>query len=192
MLTWLKEILGDHYTEDVDKKVSEQIGKDFVARVDFNNLNTAKKTADEDLKKVTKERDDQLENLKKVNPEGLRAEIEKLQGENKTAKEQYETELKRIKIESLLESRLIKEQAVNAKAVRSLLDMTKISVDGDNLIGIDDQLKALKASEPWAFKAQTKPPKSGAPLGGKEPNADDGPTMNDEIKSAMYGSAASE
>lgn len=44
MLEWLKTILGDAYTEDIDKKVSEEIGKQFVSRSDFNTLNETKKT----------------------------------------------------------------------------------------------------------------------------------------------------
>ena len=36
MLEWLKTILGDHYTEDIDKQISAEIGKGFVARADFN------------------------------------------------------------------------------------------------------------------------------------------------------------
>ena len=44
MLEWLKTILGDAYTEDIDKKVSDEIGKQFVSRADFNTLNETKKT----------------------------------------------------------------------------------------------------------------------------------------------------
>lgn len=44
MLDWLKKILGDTYTEDIDKKVSDEIGKQFVSRSDFNTLNETKKT----------------------------------------------------------------------------------------------------------------------------------------------------
>lgn len=44
MLEWLKTILGDAYTEDIDKKVSDEIGKQFVSRSDFNTLNETKKT----------------------------------------------------------------------------------------------------------------------------------------------------
>ena len=32
-----------------------------------------------------------------------------------------------------------------------MLDSSKISLDGDNLIGIDEQLKVLKENEKWAF-----------------------------------------
>lgn len=40
MLEWLKEILGDGYSEDVDKKVSAEIGKRFVSKGDFDAKNT--------------------------------------------------------------------------------------------------------------------------------------------------------
>ena len=60
MLDWLKTILGEAYSEEIDKKVSEEIGKNFVARADFNTLNTEKKA----LADTVKERDKQLETLK--------------------------------------------------------------------------------------------------------------------------------
>ena len=36
MLEWLKTVLGEAYTDDIEKKVSDEIGKNFVARADFN------------------------------------------------------------------------------------------------------------------------------------------------------------
>ena len=61
MLEWLKTILGDAYTEELDNKVSAEIGKNFVSKADFNAVNTAKKKAEDDVKA----RDQQLEDLKK-------------------------------------------------------------------------------------------------------------------------------
>ncbi len=78
MLDWLKEILGDTYTEDIDKKVSEEIGKQFVSRTDFNTLNETKKTLEntvdtlkqqngdnEALQKTIKDHEDTIAQLKK-------------------------------------------------------------------------------------------------------------------------------
>ena len=61
MLEWLKNILGEAYTDEVDAKVSAEIGKNFVSKADFNQVNTAKKKAEDDVKA----RDQQLEDLKK-------------------------------------------------------------------------------------------------------------------------------
>ena len=51
MLEWLKTILGGAYTDDVDAKVSAEIGKNFVSKADFNQVNAAKKKA-EDAEKL--------------------------------------------------------------------------------------------------------------------------------------------
>ena len=147
MLDWLKAILGSAYTEDIDKKVFEQVNKDFVSRVDFNAINESRKSLDMQIK----ERDMQLEELKKVDATGLQAKITELQASNTIAKSEFDKQLKAAQLEFKLDSRLMKEGAVNTKAVKALLDSSKISLDGDNLVGIDDQLKALKEREKWAF-----------------------------------------
>ena len=52
------------------------------------------------------------------------------------------------------------EGAVDTRAVRALLDMSKIHLDGDNLIGADEQISALKKDKAWAFPTkETKIPK---------------------------------
>ena len=77
MLDWLKTILGEAYSEEIDKKVSEEIGKNFVARADFNTLNAEKKA----LADTVKERDKQLETLKAStgDVEALKTQIATLQ-----------------------------------------------------------------------------------------------------------------
>ena len=52
MLEWLKTIRGDHYTEDIDKQISAEIGKGFVARADFNSKNDELKTANDTIKEL--------------------------------------------------------------------------------------------------------------------------------------------
>lgn len=158
MLEWLKTILGENYSEDIDKKVSAEIGKGFVSKVDFNTLNETKKG----LESTVAERDGQLEKLKAVDADGLQAEITRLQGENAEAKTKYDEDLKTTKLNYALEAELSKAGAVNTKAVKALLDSSKISLDGDNLLGVTEQLKALKESEKWAFtSSETKVPGEG-------------------------------
>lgn len=157
MLDWLKTILGEGYTEEIDKKMSEEIGKGFVSRTDFNTVNESKKN----LEAMVADRDKQLEELKKLNPEQLQAEISRLQGENKAAAEKYEADLKAAKLDFAIDTSLAKAGAVNSKAVKALLDISKISLDGENLIGLDDQLKSLKETEKWAFSKTPDVPGAG-------------------------------
>lgn len=162
MLEWLKGILKDAYTEDIDKAVSAEIGKGFVSKADFNAVNETKKT----LEKTVTERDGQLEQLKKLDPEKLQGEITRLTNENTASKTEYEKQLAAAKLDYALEARLMKEGVVSTKAVKALLDGSKISLDGENLIGVDDQIKALKESDKWAF-----PPAPDVPGAGGNPAA---------------------
>ena len=61
-LEWLKTILGDGYTEDIESKIAQEIGKGFVSKADFNAVKTQQKKLEDDLKTS----DTQLEELKKA------------------------------------------------------------------------------------------------------------------------------
>lgn len=104
MLEWLKPILGEAYTEDLDNKIAAEIGKNFVSKADFNTVNTAKKKAEDDVKA----RDQQLEDLKKAtgDTEALKKQITDLQTANATAKKTYEDELARIRMDGAVEAAL--------------------------------------------------------------------------------------
>ncbi len=158
MLDWLKEILGDAYSEDVDKKVSDKIGKNFVSRTDFNEVNEEKRT----LKEQVTERDKQIEGLKASSgdAETLKAEITKLQDENKAAKEKYDLELTEFKKDALIDAELTKAGAVNVKAVKAILDLNGVEVKDGKVSGLDEKIKAAQKENAWAFpdfKAEADP-----------------------------------
>ena len=69
MLEWLKTILGDSYTEEIDKKVSAEIGKGFVSRTDFNAKNEELKTAQGQLLDAKKT----IEGFEAMDIEGIRS-----------------------------------------------------------------------------------------------------------------------
>jgi len=191
MLEWLKDILKDNYTEDIDKAVSTQIGKDFVARKDYNDLNEKKKTIEatnKTLADTIKDREKDIEGLKATTGKGteLETKLNDLQEKYNKDTEALNAQIKQQKLDSALETRLIKEGAVNTKAVKALLDTTKISLEGENLLGLDDQLKGLKESEKWAFSVQAPPGKSGTRQG-LPPGTGDETTLADEITSTMFG-----
>lgn len=145
------------FTEEQAEKAAEASAeelKGFIPKSRFDEVNDSKKQLELDIKT----RDEQLEALKKIDAEGLQAEIEKLQGENKAAKEKYEAELKQLQIDNAVEKALIGAKAKNVKAVKALLDLDKAELDGDSIKGLDDQLKKLQESEDskFLFDAETK------------------------------------
>ena len=149
-LEWLKGILGDSYTEEIDKSISKEIGKQFVTKADFNSANEAKKA----LETQIADRDKQLEELKKVDSTKLQAEITRLQQENTTAKSNYENELTKVKLNSALDVALMSAKARDVKAVKPFLDMDLIKLDGDKLLGLEEQLKTVKTEKGYLFEAE--------------------------------------
>lgn len=137
---------GLNLEKDMIDKIMAEHGKDVEG-------GKAVKAELDALKEQTKTYETQLEELKKADPEALKKTIEDLQAANKQAAADYEAKLKQAARDAKLEARLTEEGAVNVKAVRALLAEDKISLDGDNLVGIDDQIKALKESDKWAFNA---------------------------------------
>lgn len=178
MLEWLKPILGDGYTEDIDKKVSAEIGKAFVSKNDFNTTNEAKKS----LETQITDRDKQIEELKKVDAAGLQAKITELQTANTQAKTEYDANLKKLALNGKIETALMGAKARDVKAARALLDESKISIDGDNVLGLDDQLKRLQKEKGWLF-GETAAPATG---GGKPPETKHEPASLQDAVGDFY------
>lgn len=167
MLEWLKTILGDGYTEDIDKKVSEEIGKQFVSRADFNTKNESAKQLESQLT----ERDKQLEELKKASgdSEALQKQIEDLQKANKSAQEEHDKAISALKFDHALDAALADAKARDTVAIKAHLkrDDLKLSEDGKTIIGLDTQLQALKTEKDFLFESD-KPTLS---IGGSTPGA---------------------
>ncbi len=119
----------------------------------FDEVNTAKKQLEKDIAS----RDQQLEELKKVDAAGLQAKIAELQQENTTAKEQYEKDLKDTQLSSAIKLALTGKVHDADIAIREL-DITKIELDdkGGIKTGLDEQLKSLQESKSFLFVPEKK------------------------------------
>lgn len=156
----LKDILGD----DLYKQVKEKLGDTEVIVVDPNDPMVPKRRLDEVIaernryKELVEERDAQLADLKTwaKDNEALKAQIAELQAKNKQVTEDYEKQLKEQRFAFAIERAVAKADARNVKAVVALLDTSKISLDGENLLGFDEQIAALKKSDPYLFGVDLK------------------------------------
>ena len=134
----------------------------YVEKAKFDEAATAKSN----LETQIKERDKQLETLKKTagDKEKLEATIKQLQEDNKSAKTKYETDLKNLRIDSAVKLKL-SGTAQDVDIVAGLIDKTKLIVSDDGTVaGLDEQIN------PFLFK-DGKPKGSGyEPAGGNGEN----------------------
>lgn len=137
-------------TEELATKVAKELDGNYVPKTRFNEVNTELKQA----KDQVKERDSQLETLKKSvgDSEELKKQIETLQNENKTKDEAHAAEIKQIKIDAAVDKALSDANVKNLKAVKALLDLDKAELSDDGTVkGLDVQIKTLSEAEDSKF-----------------------------------------
>lgn len=125
------------------------------------------------LNDTIKERDGQLEELKKVDAKGLQTKIDELQQANETAKSEYESKLKDTQLSSALKLALA-GKVHDADLVAGLIDKATIELgaDGNVTKGLDEQIKTLQESKSFLFvqESNTTPAIKGAIPGEGNPS----------------------
>ena len=81
-------------------------------------------------------------------------EIENLKKANLKASTEYEATLTQINFDGKFEKALGNYKPKNPKALKALLDMEKVKLDGEAFLGLEDQVKLLKESDPYLFSEE--------------------------------------
>lgn len=110
--------------------------------------------------------DDKVGELKAANDtiSGLRETVSKfdgvdVEGLKKTAKDledKYNTDMAAVKLDNALNLALVGAKVRNPKLAKAALDMSIIKLDGENLLGLSEQLDALKESDGYLFDNEEK------------------------------------
>ena len=159
----IKSILPNITNEELDKIMA--INGADIERAKGDSAAFASQI--ESLTAELSERNKQLSTLKEhaKDNEELTAKIAELQETNKASSDAYEAKINAIKRDYAMTNALRDAKARNTKAVLALLDMDKITMEGETLKGLDEQISALKKDEGTSFlfeKEQSKVPyKSG-------------------------------
>ena len=111
------------------------------------------------LKAQVTERDKQLETLKASagDNEELKKQIEDMKKQNADQEKAHKAELAQIRLDNAIDAALTAAGAKNAKAVKALIDVSKVKLGEDGkLTGWDDQIKAVQNSDTYLFNVQQK------------------------------------
>lgn len=153
----LSEILGDSYntlSEDIKnqyKDIDLVDSSKYVEKTKFDEVKQAKKQLETDIK----DRDTQLETLKKSAGDNatLKQQIEQLQNDNKKKDEEYQAELKDLKLTNAIKL-AITDSAQDIDLVSGLIDKSKLILSEDGKVtGLDEQITGLKESKSFLFKS---------------------------------------
>lgn len=203
-MDFLKEILGDELFKQVveklgDKKLILDDGK-MIAKANFDVISEKYKQAKQQLEEQKTEYEKQLsDNNSKLSEfekysqltASQKDEILKLKASNEAMKSEYDGKVKAYQKQSLIDLELIKLGANDPKEIKVHLDLDKIAVDGDKLIGFNDQVEGIKKERSYLFGSVKKvgtPPESG---GSPQPLSALEQQLNESIKNTGEGSIQS-
>lgn len=151
----------DEATATKVAEASNEELKGFIPKTRFDEVNESKKQLEKDVAA----RDVQLETLKNStgDVEALKKTITDLQTQNATEKATYDAQVKKLQVDTAVEKSLVAAKAKNTVAVKALLAkfLETADLDGENIKGLDDEVKKLVESEDtkFLFNVDTKPSK---------------------------------
>ncbi len=137
------------------EKASQEELKGYVEKSNHDEVMEENKT----LKTQVTERDRQLEILKASagDNEELKKQIEAMKQQNAAQEKAHKAELAQLKLDNAIDAALTAAGAKNGKAVRALLDVSKVKLGEDGKLGgWDDQLAAVQKSDPYLFAEKQK------------------------------------
>ncbi|OMD04729.1 phage scaffolding protein [Paenibacillus sp. FSL R5-0636] len=197
-MDWLKVILkaaglDDTKVDSIVGDAGKELPKHFVPKSQYNDVSEAKKQAEKDRDTIS----GQLEEVRKSagDNETLKKQIETLQEANKTAKADYDTQVKDLQLSTALKLALAGDVHENALDMAlGAIDKTKIELDDSGAVkgGLEDQVKALRESKGFLFaeKQESKPPafKGTTPTDGKPSGSGGKPDESTEFAKNLAAS----
>lgn len=142
-MEFLKDILGEELYAQVAEKLKDKDGVKLANLAEGGYVSKEKFKAElgkvASLSEQLDERSLQLESLKESggDMESLKQEIDRLQRENAES-------TKRLKVKHAVELALRGAKVKAVKAVMPYLDMESAELDGDTVVGLDEQIAKLK------------------------------------------------
>ncbi len=126
----------------IEDEAIATIFKNFVPKSQFNKVNDENKAMKEDIKALKENSENSAE---------LKEAMAKLQKDAKEREEAYTKEVEALKLDSALALAIKNAGAKGEKAMRAYLDMEKIKLEDGKLVGVEEQIEALKTAEAWLF-----------------------------------------
>jgi len=155
----LNELIGEEAFKALPEETRNKYkDTDFVSSADYVPKDRFSQITNEknDYKKQLEDRDKQLNDLqgKVKDNEVLTKEIEALKTANSTTAADYEKKLQQIQYDVALSNALKDSKAKDNNLIKALLDKDKLKVNGEEVIGLKEQLEAIKKDKDYLFEKE--------------------------------------
>ena len=136
--------------DEVINKIMDEAGKEVTGlKTQIANLQDDIKVKDG----VIETKNSKIKEFEKIDIEALKkTEYEK-------GKAEGSAEIEKFKFNTALDNALKGAKVKDSKTISGLLDMEKIKLENEQIVGLDEQLKTLKESHDYLFDSEKKPPK---------------------------------
>lgn len=143
----------------LEKEAVEQImaehGKDVEGlKQQISTLETEK----ENLSGQLAEANQQMEDFKGMDIEGIQRAAEEWKTKAEAAEAKAKADVEKLQFEYALNTALAGAKAREPKAVAALLDMDGLKLNGNEIVGLKDQLEKLKTEKDFLFENDEKTP----------------------------------
>lgn len=143
-LTW--EQLEEKLKDNKEVKIANLAAGSFVDKRKYDDRVAELGTANETIK-----------GLREMVAKFDGVDIEKLKKDASDWETKYNTDIAAVKLDSAVNMALVEAKAKNPKLAKAALDMSLVKLDGENLVGLTEQLDNLKKSDGYLFEIETEP-----------------------------------
>lgn len=152
MLEWLKGILGDSYTEEVDKQVSAELGGRFTSKADYNARNEELKTVQVQLAEAGKT----IEGFKALDVDGIKKAADEWKAKAEQAEKDAAAQVAAVKFDALLDNAILAHKGRSTKAIKALLDLDALKTSQNQEADLQAALDGLAKESGYLFEAANK------------------------------------
>lgn len=142
-----------------DNGVAEDRVKEVVDTIMTENGNDIEKykTSETNLRNQLKTANETLEKFKDVDVDGLTGEVQKYKEAAAKAEADGKADIEKLQFGYILDSALKSAGAKNTKAVKALLNDDGLKLNGESIVGLEEQIKAIKENNGYLFNDDTQP-----------------------------------
>lgn len=164
-MEFLKEHLGEELFNQVQEKLKDSDKVKlanlkeggYISKEKYDALEIAKSG----LETQVGEANTKIKEFEGMKIEDIKQAAGEWERKHKEDTDALNAQLEKAKLNSAIEVALLGAKAKDIKAAKALLNMDAVKLDGENLLGLSDQLTVLQADKDWLF-GESVPPSGGA------------------------------